>query len=64
VRARPDRNPLVVEEFPQRLRGISIFTVDQGVGPLDNRHAAASQLSVAGTVTRIGAARDESLLAP
>src|SRR5262249_28131066 len=41
ARARPDLNPLVVEELTQRLRDVSIFTVGQGVVPLNDCNAAA-----------------------
>src|SRR6516165_8494122 len=63
VRACPDRNPLVLEEFPQRLRGISIFTVDQDVGPLGNRHAAAKALQgLSQLESDIATSQDEEVL--
>src|SRR6516225_8897466 len=40
-RGRQHLDPLVVEEFPQRFRDVAIFSVSQGVVPLNDRNATA-----------------------
>ena len=63
ARARPDLDPLVVEEFPQRLRDVAIFAVGQGVVPLDDRHAAAEASQGLGQLeSDVAAPQDEEVL--
>ena len=63
ARARPDLDPLVVEEFPQGLRDVAILAVGQGVVPLDDRHAAAEASHGLGHLEPdVAAPQDEEVL--